>query len=54
MGRIVRRWLRLLKLWLVLQALPVLDPKLCRCVHHAEGHIRDANEMMRRRRGQPD
>lgn len=54
MGRIVRRWLRRLKFWLAVQGLPVLDPRLCKCIRHAGQHIRDADELMRRRRGQAD
>lgn len=48
---LVRRWLRRLKLWLAMQAMPVMHPKLHKMMRYSERHIRDANELIRRRRG---
>lgn len=51
----IRRLLKRVKLWFTIQALPVLDPKLEERIKRlAEGHIRDASEMMRRRRERHD
>lgn len=51
MTRIIRRWFRLIKIWLAVQGLPVLEPKLYKSIRYAETQVRDATEMMRRRRG---
>lgn len=55
MGRIVRRWLRRLKFWLALQALPDDEqPPHWKLTPYGESRIMDANEFMRRKHGHPN
>lgn len=49
--RLIRRWLRRLKLWLAIQALPVIDPELSKESAIPDVPIEDASEVMRKRRG---